>query len=385
ATWTEVWSRTSGQLWAAYGANGKTGIAIPVPTQYQNANFRYRIRGEMASGDYNNFYVFIDDILITSPTSCPQLGAIGDYVWKDINSNGKQDAGEPGIAGVTVKLTLPNATVQTKTTDGNGYYLFTGLPAGAYTVTFTTPTGYVPTVSNAAGVDDALDSDPVNGVVAVNLGAGEVNKTIDAGYKVQACTNTVNHTETFPNKFNTYFTTSLYNKTFTGSSGTWTVNSNAKATMVVTTPYYSPSTSYALKVVNYKTTGCGSGWTKAVSPKVDLSNPCCPSELKMNFTLWTYKVVCNDSKAKLEIDFSRDNGATWTEVWSRSSGQLYYYYGANNKVYISIPVPVAYQNANFRYRIRGEMASEDCNNFYVFIDDIRIGSPASCSSSYTSA
>ncbi|RYY83631.1 MAG: T9SS type A sorting domain-containing protein [Chitinophagaceae bacterium] len=31
------------------------------------------------------------------------------------------------------------------------------------------------------------------------------------------------------------------------------------------------------------------------------------------------------------------------------------------------------------------MASEDCNNFYVFIDDIRIGSPASCSSSYTSA
>jgi len=105
----------------------------------------------------------------------------------------------------------------------------------------------------------------------------------------------------------------------------------------------------------------------------------------MNFTLWTYTVVCNDSKAKLEIDFSRDNGDTWTEVWSRSSGQLYYYYGANNKVYISIPVPVAYQNANFRYRIRGEMASEDCNNFYVFIDDIKIGSPASCSSSYTSA
>ncbi|RYZ14385.1 MAG: hypothetical protein EOP49_53710, partial [Sphingobacteriales bacterium] len=305
-------------------------------------------------------------------------GAIGDYVWKDVNGNGKQDAGELGIAGVTVKLTLPNATVQTKTTDANGYYLFTGLPSGAYTVTFTTPTGYVPTVSNAAGVDDALDSDPVNGTVAVALGAGEVNKTIDAGYKAQTCTNTVNHTETFPNKFNTYFTTSLYNKTFTGSSGTWKVNSNNRATMVVTTPYYSPSTSYALKVVQFKTSSCGSSWSKAYSPKLDLSNPCCPDNVKFNFTLWTYNVVCNDSKAKLEIDFSNDNGATWTEVWSRTSGQLWAAYGANGKTGIAIPVPTQYQNANFRYRIRGEMASGDYNNFYVFIDDILITSPTSC-------
>ncbi|RYZ30603.1 MAG: hypothetical protein EOP49_39730, partial [Sphingobacteriales bacterium] len=264
-------------------------------------------------------------------------------------------------------------------TDANGYYLFPNLAAGAYTVTFTTPGGFVPTIANQGS--DVTDSDPVAGVVNVSLAAGQNNLTIDAGFKVPVCTSTTNHTETFPNKFNTYFTTSLYNKTFTGSSGTWKVNSNNRATMVVTTPYYSPSTSYALKVVNYNTSGCGSGWTKAESPKVDLSNPCCPSELKMNFTLWTYKVVCNDSKAKLEIDFSRDNGVTWTEVWSKSSGQLYSSYGVNKKVNIAISVPVAYQNANFKYRIRGEMASGDCNNFYVFIDDIKIGSPASCSSS----
>lgn len=386
ATWTEVWSRTSGQLWSQYGDNSKVGISIPVPSAFQNSNFRYRIRGEMAAGDYNNFYVFIDDIHFTAPTVCPPLGSIGDFVWKDVNANGKQDAGEPGIENVSVKLTLPGGTTVSKVTNSAGAYLFTGLPAGNYTVTFTTPTGYQPTTANVPS-DDAVDSDPVNGVASVSLAAGQHNKTIDAGFKPQICTNTVSHKETFPNKFNTYFNTSLYNKYFTGSSGTWTVASNNRATMVVTTPYYAPSTSHALKVVNYNTNGCSAGWTRAVSPKINLSEPCCPSELKMTFTLWTYKVVKYDTKAKLEIDFSKDNGATWTEVWSKSSAALYYYYGANGKATVTIAVPLAFQNSNFRYRIRGEMAAGDCYNFYVFMDDIRIGSPANCASGsyYTQA
>ena len=385
-TWTEVWSRTSGQLWSTYGANAKTLINIPVPASYQNSEFRYRIRGEMAAGNYHNFYVFIDDIHFTSPTVCPPLGSIGDFVWKDVNANGKQDVGEPGIENATVKLTMPGGNTVTKTTNAAGAYLFTGLAAGTYTVTFTTPNGFEPTVANTPS-DDAIDSDPVNGIVTVNLAAGQHNKTIDAGFKTQVCTNTVSHKETFPNKFNSYITTSLYNKTFVGSSGTWTVNSNSRGSMAVTAPYYSPSSSYALKVVNFNTNGCGAGWTKAVSPKINLSDPCCPSELKMTFTLWTYKVVAGDYKAKLEIDFSKDNGQTWTEVWSKSSANLHYYHGANGKTTVSISVPLAYQNSNFRYRIRGEMASGDCYNFYVFLDDIKIASPATCPSSsgyYTS-
>ena len=375
--WTEVYSKTSAQLYTSYGDNGKAVVSIAIPASYHTANFRYRIRGEMAADDCNNFYLFIDDINITSPAECTPPSSIGNFVWNDVNANGKQDAGEPGLANVTVKLTLPDASVQTKTTDANGAYSFTGLSAGAYKVTFTTPSGFAPTAANQG--DDALDSDPVSGSVNVTLAAGQANNTIDAGFKVLACTNTTNHSETFPNKFNTYFNRSLYNKTFIGSAGTWTVNSNSQATMVVTTPYYAPSTSYALKVVNYKTTNCGSGWTKAVSPKVDLSAPCCPSELKLTFTLWTYKVVANDYKAKLEIDFSNNNGGSWQEVWSKSSAQLHASYGAYGKTTITISVPAGYQTANFRYRIRGEMAAGDCNNFYVFMDDIKIGSPASCS------
>ena len=34
-------------------------------------------------------------------------GTIGNFVWNDLNGNGVQDPGEPGIAGVTVRLYSP--------------------------------------------------------------------------------------------------------------------------------------------------------------------------------------------------------------------------------------------------------------------------------------
>jgi len=45
-------------------------------------------------------------------------------VWEDINGNGLQDEGEPGIAGVEVSYSQKSGTV---TTDENGYYLITGI------------------------------------------------------------------------------------------------------------------------------------------------------------------------------------------------------------------------------------------------------------------
>lgn len=59
---------------------------------------------------------------------------IGDFVWEDLNANGIQDPGEPGIQGVTVNLVGPgcdgvcntqdDAVVDTVVTDEEGYYLF---------------------------------------------------------------------------------------------------------------------------------------------------------------------------------------------------------------------------------------------------------------------
>ena len=36
-----------------------------------------------------------------------QPASIGDFVWNDLNANGVQDSGEPGIANVPVQLWQP--------------------------------------------------------------------------------------------------------------------------------------------------------------------------------------------------------------------------------------------------------------------------------------
>ena len=76
-------------------------------------------------------------------------GTIGDYIWRDINADGVQDAGEPGFFNVGVELTPPGGVDLgngagnpiTNYTDTNGLYLFEGIPAdGTYTVTVLTNT-----------------------------------------------------------------------------------------------------------------------------------------------------------------------------------------------------------------------------------------------------
>ena len=114
-----------------------------------------------------------------------QPASLGDLVFFDANKNGIQDAGEKGVAGVTV--TLFDGTGKQvgtpATTDANGLYSFTGLTPGDYSVQFTPPAGYVVTAPNQ-GTDTAKDSnaDTATGKTAVvTLASGENNPTIDAG------------------------------------------------------------------------------------------------------------------------------------------------------------------------------------------------------------
>ena len=111
-------------------------------------------------------------------------GSIGDFVWNDVDGNGIQDPGEPGIQGVTVTLTYPGGATATTTTNANGFYTFNNLaPATTYSVAFSTPIYFVPSPANQGG-DDTKDSDPVGGTVSnVTVLAGVANTTIDAGFQ----------------------------------------------------------------------------------------------------------------------------------------------------------------------------------------------------------
>jgi len=116
----------------------------------------------------------------------------GNFVWEDLNGNGIQDLGEPGIDGVTVNLLgagddntfgTPDDITDTTITAGGGLYSFPSLAPGSYRLTFVEPGGYTITAPNR-GANDAVDSDadPITGETAVNiLTIGEIDDTWDTG------------------------------------------------------------------------------------------------------------------------------------------------------------------------------------------------------------
>ncbi|MBN9518394.1 carboxypeptidase regulatory-like domain-containing protein, partial [bacterium] len=110
---------------------------------------------------------------------------LGDYVWHDLNANGVQDVGEPGIPGVTVSLLDATGTtvLQSTATDSNGYYGFTVAP-GTYVVQFVSPAGYPAASPKDQGADDTRDSDADTGgkTGPYTLASGETNLTVDAGF-----------------------------------------------------------------------------------------------------------------------------------------------------------------------------------------------------------
>lgn len=109
---------------------------------------------------------------------------LGNYVWNDTDKDGVQDAGEVGVAGVTVTLyDNANTIIATTVTDAYGYYLFQNLNPGTYHVGFTLPSNYVFSPTDQGG-DDTKDSDPntVSGLTGnYTLVAGDSNMTVDAG------------------------------------------------------------------------------------------------------------------------------------------------------------------------------------------------------------
>ncbi|MCC2670805.1 MAG: conserved repeat domain protein, partial [Armatimonadetes bacterium] len=107
----------------------------------------------------------------------------GDFAWVDTNANGIQDADEPGLAGVTVKLfSSTNSLVATQTTDSAGHYLFTGLAPASYSLEFTAPASYRFSPRNAGDPTTDSDADPATGKSPpFTLTSGAAPSTYDAG------------------------------------------------------------------------------------------------------------------------------------------------------------------------------------------------------------
>lgn len=122
------------------------------------------------------------EVVATSGASTPTTGALGDRVWNDVNSNGIQDTGEVGLAGVVVTvLNVNTGFTRTSTSDANGAWSATGLPLGSYSVTYdysAVAGTFFPTVTGQGTT--ATDSN-VNGVT-YNVYTSTADNSIDFGF-----------------------------------------------------------------------------------------------------------------------------------------------------------------------------------------------------------
>ncbi|OQY27256.1 MAG: hypothetical protein B6244_11165 [Candidatus Cloacimonetes bacterium 4572_55] len=137
-------------------------------------------------------------------------GSIGNFVWEDLDQDGLQDSGEPGIAGVTVNLFLNgwggpygetpwSYLVDTTFTNSDGEYYFDELQPtfdGSYSLSIGIPPGYQLTLWDE-GSNDEIDNDFYSGILypfnhqhstgTFLLEIGETDDSWDAGLYLQTC------------------------------------------------------------------------------------------------------------------------------------------------------------------------------------------------------
>ena len=123
--------------------------------------------------------LFLAMLVPAALVSAAPGATIGDRVWYDFNGDGVQDASEPGIPNVTLKLTNCASTIYlTRVTDANGNYLFEGLPALTFCV-------IVDTTTLPAGVMQTFEKDgTLNGNTQQPLTQRQVVLDVDFGYKI---------------------------------------------------------------------------------------------------------------------------------------------------------------------------------------------------------
>jgi hypothetical protein len=152
------------------------------------------IAASLVDGARNDYFK-VKKLDICVP-SCYQPVSVGDFVWNDLDQNGIQDAGEPGINGVKLNLTgtkqSGGAVSLTTTTAGNGGYLFGNLEPGTYAVTvdpanFSGSGALVGFTASPTGVGSAAtDSNPSpTGTTPPLLPGGSSDLTLDFGYYAQ--------------------------------------------------------------------------------------------------------------------------------------------------------------------------------------------------------
>lgn len=167
------------------GLPSGTIFVRPDDPNYESGASAVTASGEGA-GTSELFYLHMAQHRLDMDVIYIKPARVGDLAWLDENGNGLVDEGEPGIPGITVQLLQDGEAVYETVTDAYGYYLFTDVYPGAYTLVAKaypelTPTSQVEALriisSCLVGGDgNEAHSDPFE------VESGSLNVNYDLGY-----------------------------------------------------------------------------------------------------------------------------------------------------------------------------------------------------------
>ena len=154
---------------AGNGFTCTVGILLPNASTMITVNATANMAGVLTNTAYTTAVsdTIPNDNQASHTIAFQSFGAIGDFIYLDVNRNGVQEADEQQpLDGVPVTLHYPNGAVTT-TVSIDGFYLFPHLPPAVYTVTVGSAPGYERT-STAAYV--------------LNLAGGQIDSHADFGF-----------------------------------------------------------------------------------------------------------------------------------------------------------------------------------------------------------